>query len=97
VVVGFIGALIVVRPGHADFEWHALLIVASTVCSAFYQLFSRRYGQTERPDASATVATIVGTVAATPFVPFEWVMPARPGISRCSSAWASWPAPATTS
>ena len=75
VVVGFVGALIVVRPGHAGFEWHALLIVASTVCSAFYQLFSRRYGQTERPDASATVATIVGTVAATPFVPFDWVAP----------------------
>lgn len=76
VVVGFVGALIVVRPGHAGFEWHALLIVASTVCSAFYQLFSRRYGQTERPDASATVATIVGTLAATPFVPLEWVTPA---------------------
>jgi len=73
--VGFIGALIVVRPGHEEFDWHVLLIVASTVCSAFYQLFSRRYGQTERPDASATVATIVGTVAASPFVPFEWVMP----------------------
>jgi drug/metabolite transporter (DMT)-like permease len=76
VVVGFIGALIVVRPGHTDFDWHVLLIVASTICSSFYQLFSRRYGQTERPDASATVATIVGTLAATPFVPFEWVMPA---------------------
>lgn len=76
VVVGFIGALIVVRPGQADFDWHVLLIVASTVCSSFYQLFSRRYGQTERPDASATLATIVGTVAATPFMPFEWVMPA---------------------
>ncbi|MCW5735866.1 MAG: DMT family transporter [Enhydrobacter sp.] len=75
VVVGFIGALIVVRPGQADFDWHVLLIVASTICSAFYQLFSRRYGQSERPDASATLATIVGTVAATPFVPFEWVMP----------------------
>jgi len=73
--VGFIGALIVVRPGHEAFDWHVLLIVASTVCSAFYQLFSRRYGQTERPDASATVATIVGTVAASPFLPFEWVMP----------------------
>jgi drug/metabolite transporter (DMT)-like permease len=76
VVVGFIGALIVVRPGQAAFDWHVLLIVASTICSSFYQIFSRRYGQTERPDASATVATIVGTVAATPFVPFEWVMPA---------------------
>ena len=73
--VGFVGALIVVRPGHEHFDWHVLLIVASTVCSAFYQLFSRRYGQTERPDASATVATIVGTVAASPFLPFEWLSP----------------------
>lgn len=76
VCVGFVGALIVVRPGHAHFEWHSLLIVASTLCSAFYQLFSRRYGQAERPDASATMATIVGTVAAAPMLPFEWVTPA---------------------
>ena len=76
VVVGFAGALIIVRPGHTDFDWHILWVVASTICSAFYQLFSRRYGQAERPDASATVATIVGTVAASPFVPLEWVMPA---------------------
>jgi drug/metabolite transporter (DMT)-like permease len=73
--VGFAGALIVVRPGHANFEWHSLLIVASTLCSSFYQLFSRRYGQVERPDASATMATIVGTLAATPLLPFEWVTP----------------------
>ena len=32
--VGFLGALIVVRPGHEGFDWHVLLIVASTVCSA---------------------------------------------------------------
>ncbi|MBN9489130.1 MAG: DMT family transporter [Alphaproteobacteria bacterium] len=76
VVVGFAGAVIIVRPGHADFDWHILWVVASTICSAFYQLFSRRYGQAERPDASATVATIVGTIAASPFVPLEWVMPA---------------------
>lgn len=73
--VGFVGALIVVRPGHAHFEWHSLLIVASTLCSSLYQLFSRRYGQTERPDASATMATIVGTVAAAPLLPFDWVTP----------------------
>jgi drug/metabolite transporter (DMT)-like permease len=75
VCIGFVGALIVVRPGHADFEWHSLLIVASTLCSAFYQLFSRRYGQAERPDASATMATIVGSIAAAPLLPFEWVTP----------------------
>ncbi|WP_395709530.1 DMT family transporter [Reyranella sp.] len=75
VFVGFAGALIVVRPGHAHFEWHSLLVVGSTLCSAFYQLYSRRYGQTERPDASATMATIVGTVVATPMLPFEWATP----------------------
>jgi drug/metabolite transporter (DMT)-like permease len=76
VCLGFIGAVIVVRPGHENFEWHSLLIVASTLCSAFYQLFSRRYGQAERPDASATMATIVGTVVALPMLPFEWTTPA---------------------
>ena len=69
------GALIVVRPGQAHFDWHALLIVGSTLCSALYQLYSRRYGPTERADASATMATIVGTVAASPFLPFDWVTP----------------------
>lgn len=75
VCVGFAGALIVVRPGDANFNWYALLIVASTISSSLYQLYSRRYGQTERPDASATMATIVGTVAAAPLLPFEWVTP----------------------
>jgi drug/metabolite transporter (DMT)-like permease len=75
VAVGFIGALIVVRPGQAHFDWHALLIVASTLSSALYQLYSRRYGPSERADASATMATIVGTVVAAPFLPFEWVTP----------------------
>ena len=75
VAVGFIGALIVVRPGQAHFDWHALLIVGSTLSSALYQLYSRRYGPGERADASATMATIVGTVVAAPFLPFEWVTP----------------------
>ena len=75
VLVGFTGALIVIRPIRADFDWHLLLIVGSTICSALYQLFSRRYGQAERPDASATMATIVGTVVAAPFLPFNWMMP----------------------
>jgi drug/metabolite transporter (DMT)-like permease len=74
--VGFVGALIVVRPGEAEFDWHALLVVGSTLCSALYQLYSRRYGPSERADASATLATIVGTVAASPFLPVEWVTPA---------------------
>lgn len=77
--IGFAGALIVVRPGDASFDWHVLFIVGSTACSALYQVVSRRYGRTERPDASATVTTIVGSVAASPFLPFGWVTPTLGG------------------
>lgn len=75
VCIGFSGALVVVRPGMERFDWHVLYIVGSTACSAFYQLFTRKFGGRERPDTSATIATIVGTVAATPFLPFEFRMP----------------------
>src|SRR5262245_51624677 len=44
VCLGFAGALIVVRPGHAEFEWHSLLIVA---CAAPSTSWSR--AATARP------------------------------------------------
>jgi drug/metabolite transporter (DMT)-like permease len=44
-------------------------------CACRSQRYSRRYGPKERADASATLATVVGTVAATPFLPVEWVTP----------------------
>ena len=74
--VGFIGALIVVRPGQAAVRLACAADRRQHACAArSTSSISRRYGQTERPDASATMATIVGTVAASPFLPFEWVTP----------------------
>jgi drug/metabolite transporter (DMT)-like permease len=75
VCVGFVGALIVVRPGQAHFDWHALLIVGSTLCSALLPALFATLRPDRAPDASATMATIVGTVAASPFLPFDWVTP----------------------
>ena len=44
-------------------------------CACRSQRYSQRYGPTERADASATLATVVGTVVATPFLPFDGVTP----------------------
>ncbi len=79
VMVGFAGALIVIRPVRADFNWHLLLIFGSTLCSARDQRFTRRYCQAELPDRSANMATIVGAVVASPFLPFNWIAPGPPG------------------
>ena len=42
VVIGFAGVLIVIRPGSSVFQWASLLIVASAVSYAVYQIIVRR-------------------------------------------------------
>lgn len=78
VFVGFIGALIVIRPGIGETDWAILFLVGSTFASAFYQLLSRKLASEDDPVTSSTITTIVGAVPLTFIVPFVWVTPADP-------------------
>lgn len=49
VAVGFIGALIVIRPSYAAFGWQALLPIGAATCFAFYLILTRTLAQ--RSDA----------------------------------------------
>jgi drug/metabolite transporter (DMT)-like permease len=73
--VGFCGALIVIRPGMGDTNAFILFVVASTVCGTFYQLITRRYAGEENAEVSATIATLVGTIAATGWALADWTTP----------------------
>ena len=42
VIVGFVGVLIVIRPGSAVFQWASLLLLCSAICYAMYQILIRR-------------------------------------------------------
>ena len=42
VVVGFVGVLVVIRPGSAVFQWASVLLLGSAVCYAIYQIIIRR-------------------------------------------------------
>ena len=72
--VGFIGALIVIRPGF-DMRWAALLFVASACCSALYQVTTRYLSSHDNAATAATVASVVGALALTPIAPFVWRTP----------------------
>jgi drug/metabolite transporter (DMT)-like permease len=74
VIVGFIGALIIIRPGF-DMRWAALLFLASACCSTFYAIFTRYLSNYDNPATAATVAAAVGVIAITPAVPFFWETP----------------------
>jgi drug/metabolite transporter (DMT)-like permease len=75
VVIGFLGVLVVIRPGSEVFHWASLLILGSAACYALYQIVTRRLVGHDPPETSAIYAAVVGTVAMSLVVPFFWTTP----------------------
>jgi len=75
IAIGFLGALVVVRPGADAAQLAALLSLGTAVCYAFYQLLTRRVVATDSPETTAGYSALVGTVVASAVVPFVWQTP----------------------
>lgn len=75
VIVGFAGVLIIVRPGFDGLSWPALLVIGSAVCIALFNLATRRMRSVDPSRVTMLYTALVGTVAASLWVPFEWVAP----------------------
>ena len=75
VVIGFAGVLIVIRPGSSVFQWASLMIVASAVSYAVYQIIVRRVAAVDSPATTAFYSALGCTIVASVFVPFAWKTP----------------------
>jgi len=75
VVVGFIGVLIVIRPGSAVFQWQSLLLLCSAVCYAMYQILIRRLAGIDAPATSIFYSVLLGAIIMSIWLPFVWKMP----------------------
>jgi drug/metabolite transporter (DMT)-like permease len=73
--VGFLGVLIIVRPGQGDWHWALLLPVAMASFNAFYQVATRLLRGVDRPITALLYPTFVGAVIGLAPVPFVWVTP----------------------
>ncbi|MFO0995252.1 MAG: DMT family transporter [Alphaproteobacteria bacterium] len=73
VIVGFIGALIIIRPGMGVVHPGALFILASALCYASYQITTRILSTTDAPATTLFYTTFVGLLASSAAVPFAWV------------------------
>jgi len=60
VVIGFCGALVIIRPGLGQTHWAAGLIVVTATCWALYQLLTRQVSDTDSPETSVTYTSMVG-------------------------------------
>ncbi len=75
VIVGFIGALIVVRPGAGIMGAGAALLLGAALCNALYQLATRKLRTADSPLTTLLYTAVVGTVVLSCVVPFVWVAP----------------------
>ncbi len=75
VVVGFCGALIVLRPGLGVMHPASLLVLGTAVCFALYQITTRQLSGTESPYTTLFYTALVGTVVMCAVAPFVWEPP----------------------
>jgi drug/metabolite transporter (DMT)-like permease len=75
VVIGFLGVLVIVRPGGGTMQWAALLPLLTAFLYALYQIATRVLSRTTPPLVSFAYMVIVGTVASTLALPFVWRTP----------------------
>ncbi len=73
VVLGFVGVLIVVRPGAGALGWAALLPIGMAFVGANFQIFTRKYAGHDDPVSTIFYTGLVGAILASVFAPFYWV------------------------
>lgn len=75
VVVGFIGALVIIRPGTEAMEPAALLAFGGACSYALYQITTRKLAGIDPPMTTLVYSASVGALLSTLFVPVVWVAP----------------------
>ncbi|MGE0715287.1 MAG: DMT family transporter [Alphaproteobacteria bacterium] len=76
VVVGFVGVLVMVRPGGDILEAGAAVAVLGTVLYSLAMILMRDLGRTDTTTAITFYFTVSGTLVAGAALPFVWVTPA---------------------
>jgi len=72
---GFIGALIIIRPGTDIFTPYALLPALAATGYAGYTIATRFVGREESPWTSFLYTALIGTIISCAIVPFFWTTP----------------------
>lgn len=75
IVVGFLGMLVVVRPGLGGMHWAAVFSVAAMICFSLYALLTRKLSDTESSVGMLIISGLVAALAMTPFAVDQWVAP----------------------
>ncbi len=74
-MVGFCGALLIIKPGTGLHNPAVLLLLASALAYALYQIATRWVMAHDSPATGIIFAALLGSLATTAVLPFVFVMP----------------------
>ena len=75
VVIGFIGSLVVIRPGFVEINLASLAALGTGVMYGFYLIITRKLSTSDNPLLTLLLTGLVGAVIITCVMPFVWVQP----------------------
>ena len=75
VIVGFIGSLIVIRPGYLDVNLATIAGLGTGFFYGIYLVITRKLHSTDSPLLTLLLTGVVGAIIASFFVPVVWISP----------------------
>ena len=75
VIIGFIGSLVVIRPGFLEINLASLAALGTGIMYGFYLIITRKLSNSDNPLLTLLLTGVVGAIIATTFMPFVWVSP----------------------
>lgn len=78
IVVGFVGVLVVVRPGTGAMHPAAIFSVLGCFCYAGYALMTRKLAAYDRAETTLVYSGLAGVILLTPLLPSFWTWPVGP-------------------
>ena len=75
VVTGFVGSLIVIRPGFVELNLASIAALGTGVLYGFYLIITRKLHDADNPLLTLLLTGIVGAILGTMIIPTVWVQP----------------------
>jgi|TARA_B110000881_G_C18514957_1_gene484368 drug/metabolite transporter (DMT)-like permease len=75
VIIGFIGSLVVIRPGIVEINLASLAALGTGIMYGFYLIITRKLSTSDNPLLTLLITGLVGGLIASVIVPFIWVKP----------------------
>jgi drug/metabolite transporter (DMT)-like permease len=75
-VGGFLGTLVIIRPGTHHFDWTVVLPLMLVITNSAFQLLTSQMAKTEDPITMHFYTGWIGTILASLILPFVWEIPA---------------------